>query len=328
MKKRIYFVHSHRETFVQMDRELLRQSFTVDDYLANRPLPFSIMRIWRGVRENDCIYCWFASRSSFWTLLFARMMKKKSVLVIGGYDVANIPEAGYGSQRGGFRKWISRQAMQMATVITTFSYFSQKEANINADLPLDRVSVIYLGVPDPFHSLPPLAKKKLILTVGNVNQPNLLRKGLENFVRAAREMPQYRFVLVGAWQDQSIRHLKEIASENVILTGRVDEKILLEYYRKASVYVQASLHEGFGLSVAEAMLGGCIPVVTRVGSLPEVVGDCGIYIETPALENLVPAIAAAINIKERNRKKGRERIMTDFTLETRRRKLEQIINLL
>jgi glycosyltransferase involved in cell wall biosynthesis len=311
-----------------MDHDLLRQSYIVDDFLASRPFPFTLMRILRGIWACNLVFCWFASRSSFWTLLFARMMKKKSVLVIGGYDIAKIPEAGYGSQRGGFRKWMSRQAMKMATVIMTNSYYSQKEANTNADLPINHVSVIYHGVPDPFHSLPPLTNKRLVLTVGNVNQPNLKRKGLENFVLAAREMPEIQFVLVGAWQDQSIDHLRRIASANVILTGWVDENTLLEYYRKASVYVQASLHEGFGLSVAEAMLAGCTPVVTRAGSLPEVVGDCGIYIETPAVEKLVPAIAGAINTTERDRKKGRERILTTFPMETRRRKIEQIIDLL
>ena len=55
--------------------------------------------------------------------------------------------------------------------------------------------------------------------------------------------------------------------------------MLNDYYRRASVYVQASAHEGFGLSVAEGMLAGCIPVTTRAGALPEVVGDVGIQVD-------------------------------------------------
>ena len=35
-----------------------------------------------------------------------------------------------------------------------------------------------------------------------------------------------------------------------------------------------------GADTAVAMLAGCIPVTTRAGSLPEVAGDCGIYVDT------------------------------------------------
>ena len=55
------------------------------------------------------------------------------------------------------------------------------------------------------------------------------------------------------------------APPNVTLTGWVEEDELDALYRRAAVYVQASRHEGFGLSVAEAMLAGDIPVVTARG---------------------------------------------------------------
>jgi hypothetical protein len=69
--------------------------------------------------------------------------------------------------------------------------------------------------------------------------------------------------------------LRQAASPNVEFLGFVSDEELFSLYARASVYVQASMHEGFGLSVAEAMSAGCIPVVTRAGSLPEVVGDVG-----------------------------------------------------
>ena len=43
------------------------------------------------------------------------------------------------------------------------------------------------------------------------------------------------------------------------------ESELTTLYAEDSVYVQPSLHEGFGLSVAEAMSAGCVPVVTSAG---------------------------------------------------------------
>lgn len=71
--------------------------------------------------------------------------------------------------------------------------------------------------------------------------------------------------------DDSIDYLKSIATPNVEFTGFVAEDELIKWYQKAKVYNQPSWHEGFGISVAEAILCECIPVVSDCGALPEVV---------------------------------------------------------
>ena len=91
-------------------------------------------------------------------------------------------------------------------------------------------------------------------------------------MRAAAELPDVRFVFVGKWHDDAIEVLRELAGDNVEFTGWVSDEELHDLYRRASVYVQASRHEGFGLAVAEAMLAGCVPVVMNVTAMPEVVG--------------------------------------------------------
>lgn len=99
-----------------------------------------------------------------------------------------------------------------------------------------------------------------------------------------------QFVLAGKWRDDAIDYLRSIATPNVVFTGQVENPTLIDLYTRSSVYVQLSRHEGFGLSVAEAMLAGCIPGVTRVGSLPEVVGDAGIYVDTKEPAEIARAI--------------------------------------
>jgi glycosyltransferase involved in cell wall biosynthesis len=320
----ILFVHNGAAQFVRLDLEELRKRYRVTEcYLRSRWV--NPVTIWRQVRTHDLIFGWFASWHTFLPLVFARLSGKPSVLVVGGYDVANMPQIGYGHQRGGLKKWVSRWTMRLATRLITFSNYSGDEAERNASISKEQVSTIYIGVPDPFVSLPQGQRGRIALTVGNVDRSNLLRKGHEAFVRTAALMPDVNFVLAGAWQDSAVDHLRAIATPNVTLTGWLSDEALGDYYRRASVYVQPSLHEGFGLSVAEAMLAGCVPVVSRVGSLPEVTGNSGIFVDTPAPAAIAKAIAEALTYPEEARAPIRQRILDEFPLERRGLLLEQLI---
>ncbi len=325
MQNKIFLVHSGYETFIRLDRDILGSFAEVQDFYAVRKFPSGFINYWKGVKKSQIIFCWFASWNSLWSLILAKLFHKPSVLVIGGYDVANLPEADYGHQRRGVQKWVSCWAMNLATVLLPFSRFSQEEAEKNAGIPAQRMKMTYIGIPDPFNSMPRRAKERMALTVGKVDWPNLKRKGLESFVRAAAYLPDVQFVLIGEWMDRSINHLEMIASSNVLFTGRVTDEELLNYYRKASVYVQASLHEGFGMSVAEAMLAGCIPVVARAGSLPEVVGNCGLYCETNEPDVVMQCVRSALASPHAERVQARDRILKEFPLGKRKRFLEQAI---
>lgn len=320
----ILFVHNGLAEFVRLDLEELRKRYQVTEcYLRSRRVnPFTI---WREVKRHDLVFGWFASWHTFLPLAFAKMLGKPSLLIIGGYDLANMPEIGYGHQRGGLKRWVSRRAMNYASCLVTNSRYSQGEAVRNTNLLKEQVCTVYHGVPDPFGALPKAPRARIALTVGNVDRSNLLRKGHEAFVRTAALLPDVNFVLAGAWRDDAIDHLRAIAGPNVTFTGWLTEEALRDYYRQAAVYVQASLHEGFGLSVAEAMLAGCVPVLNRVGSLPEVAGDAAIFIEGSAPEAIASAIRGALAYPESGRAGIRQRILDEFPLEKRGRLIAQLL---
>ena len=138
-------------------------------------------------------------------------------------------------------------------------------------------------------------------------------------------MPDVNFVLVGAWKDDAINYLRSIAPPNVTFTGWLSDNALLDYYRKATVYVQASLHEGFGMSVAEAMLAGCIPVITEAGALAEVTGGLGISITEARPFLIAEAIEDALKYHDEVRVLIRERILDRFTMQKRGQALERLI---
>jgi glycosyltransferase involved in cell wall biosynthesis len=321
---RILFIHNNPARFVRQDLDALRDRFpVVEKHLAARRLePVSL---WSAVSTNDVVFGWFASWHAFLPMLYARLLGKPSVLVIGGYDIANIPESGYGHQRGGLKKWVSRATMRMARFLITNSRFSQAEASLNAGLRDTHLHVVYHGVPDAFGGLTANRRECMALTVGDVDRPNLSRKGIEPFVRAAALLPHVRFVVAGRWKDQTIEGLRSLATSNVEFTGWLDDLTLMEYYRRASVYVQVSRHEGFGMSVAEAMLAGCIPVVTAAGALPEVVGNCGVYCPSQEPARVAAAIRQALESTEEARYKARERVLTNFQPQVRAESIARIV---
>jgi glycosyltransferase involved in cell wall biosynthesis len=318
---RILFVHNHPQPFVRIDLALLRERWQVDE-LYQRSKRLNPLAIFARVRRADLVFCWFASWHSLFPALFARLLGVPLIVVVGGYDTANVPEAGYGSQRGGVRKWIAQTIIGAASALIVHSESTKRETMANTDAPADKINVIYLGF-DPIDPPGQPERDRIALTVGGVWRENLLRKGLLPFVQTAAHFPDWRFVVVGKWYD-GIDALRAAAGANVEVTGFVDDATLADWYRRASVYVQASLHEGFGMSLAEAMSAGCIPVVTRAGSIPEVVGDCGSYAASNQPDDLAAALRAALAASP-DRATVRQRVVETFSLERRRQALHALI---
>src|SRR5260370_1209573 len=124
----ILFVHNQLTRFVQIDRDLLGEHYAVTERheVGLRNLrPLALRRL---VGDHDLVFAWLASWHSFLPVRFARRLGKPSIVVVGGYDTACVPEAHYGSQRGGVRKWLARAVMNSATHLVTNSHAAKREA--------------------------------------------------------------------------------------------------------------------------------------------------------------------------------------------------------
>jgi alpha-1,3-rhamnosyl/mannosyltransferase len=80
-------------------------------------------------------------------------------------------------------------------------------------------------------------------------------------------------------------------SSHVHFTGYLSDASLAELLNGAQALVFPSLWEGFGLPAVEAMSCGIPVLASRRGSLPEVVGDAGLFFEPEDPK----AIAACVN---------------------------------
>jgi glycosyltransferase involved in cell wall biosynthesis len=322
--KRLLFVHSRKASFVAIDRDILAERFAIEDlYQPGRwPNPLAVIA---GVRRADVVFGWFASWHTFFPITLAWLLRKPSVLIVGGFDTANMPDIGYGYQQGGLRRWASRWIMRRASRLITNSTYSLTEIERNTPIPPSRVTVVHHGVPDPF-GRPGAHKERLALTVGAIDRGTLVQKGQLPFVRAARELPDVRFVFAGKWLDDAIGELRAAAGDNVEFTGWLSDDDLRALYLRAGVYAQASRHEGFGLAVAEAMLAGCVPVVMNVTAMPEVVGEAGVLIESQRPEDVAAGIRRALELGPDANRAARERILTAFPMASRREGILRVVD--
>jgi glycosyltransferase involved in cell wall biosynthesis len=321
---RLLYVHSRKASFIAIDREILAERFEIEDLYQPGRVP-NVPRLVRGVLRADLVFGWFASWHTFLPVTLAWLLRKPSVMVIGGFDTANMPDIGYGHQRGGLRRHASRWIFRRATRLITHSNYSLGEIERNTPIPPERVTVVHLGVPDPFGE-EPTAKDRVALTVGAIDRTTLVQKGQLPFVQAARELPDVRFVFAGKWLDDAVEELRAVAPPNMELTGWLSDGELNAAYRSAAVYVQASRHEGFGLAVAEAMLAGCVPVVMNVTAMPEVVGDEGVLIESQEPAAVADGVRRALAMGAEAAGRARARILTAFPMERRRNGILRVVD--
>jgi glycosyltransferase involved in cell wall biosynthesis len=280
------------------------------------------------VRRADAVVGWWAGLHTLAPFALASALGRPSLLIVGGYDVAAVPEIGYGYQLGGWRRELARFVMRRATRLMTNSRSSAAEFARTVGLPGREPAVVPHGVPDPFGALPRRKDRRLVVSVGVVNRANLERKGHRPFVEAARALPEARFVLAGPWRDGAIDTLRALAPPNVSFPGWVSDRELHDLYRRAAVYVQPSQHEGFGVSVAEAMLAGCVPVVSDRGALPEVVGDAGVTLPGLDPDALAAGVRAALAAGPELGRRARERVRREFPVSRRRAGLLALVDAL
>lgn len=101
----------------------------------------------------------------------------------------------------------------------------------------------------------------------------------------------YQFAIAGKKDDffypQIERQIQQLsAKERIIFLDYVPTADLRLLYSMARSLVFASLYEGFGLPVLEAMACGCPVIASNSTSIPEVGGDSVLYVDPYSVENI------------------------------------------
>lgn len=144
-----------------------------------------------------------------------------------------------------------------------------------------------VDLPDAFEAHAPTSVNPLALSVGS-HEP---RKNQEGILQAAetlwREGLEFRLVFVGAGNialtapfDRKLSKLRR-AGRQVESRRGIGDKELSALYHAARVTVFPSLHEGYGLPVAESLAAGTPVITTDYGSTAEIGADGGCVLVDP-----------------------------------------------
>jgi glycosyltransferase involved in cell wall biosynthesis len=197
------------------------------------------------------------------------------------------------------KTWLARR---QADRVLTVSNAARRQIVSAFGYPESRIRVITEGPGEEFRVLddpPRLAgvlkkyalpeDRPLLLYVGGIS-PHKNLGGLLTALAHMRERSPapWHMGIVGDYQSDAFlgcyqeleRQRRALKLEDrVTFTGFVPNEDLVALYNAAAALVLPSFNEGFGLPVVEAMACGLPVAASRAGSLPEVLGDAGVYFD-------------------------------------------------
>ncbi|QEP43547.1 glycosyltransferase family 1 protein [Ectothiorhodospiraceae bacterium BW-2] len=212
---------------------------------------------------------------------------------------------------------LKKIAVQRADHIVCISENTRKDLIEIFDLPAERCSVVYLGFDrfsHPYRQQQPLSTQPYLLYVG-------ARGGYKNFTAllkavAASAWLKQNFHIVafggGRFSQTECEQIRQLGlSPEQVKQVQGDDQLLGRYYTEATAFIYPSIYEGFGIPPLEAMAHDCPVICSNSSSMPEVVGDAGIYFNPNSREELTARLEETLQSTEQLQQlkaKGQQRL--------------------
>ena len=243
----------------------------------------------RGAKSSDVLHC----------PTYRGPVVTRVPLVVTVHDLAVFrhPEA--------FNTWsrlygphVIPRVIRAARRVIAVSEFTKRELVDLLRVPEEKIRVIPNAVEDVFTRDGPKADGDYILAVGTVEpRKNLVRiadavrrTGMELRIVGARGWGDVR------WNGNAVRWL-----------GQVDDAELARQYRGAQCVAYASLYEGFGIPVLEAMACGAPVVTSGMTATAEIAEDAAVLVDPHDADAIAEGIRLAISQRDELVPRGLER---------------------
>lgn len=321
---KLFIVVPSMSTFIRKDIEIFQKHFDVRVHLYRglKSLPLSLFMIFVGVLRSDVCYARFVDNHAFWTVIFSRLFRKKSIVVVGGYEVARIPGLKYGLNRSRFFPKVVRYVLSHADRILTVSNSLKEDAIINLGVNGNNI----ITVPNGFNSAvlhPRGEKEPSVLTVALCSKMEIARlKGIHTFIDTAKRLPDVKFIVIGLAPALIAEYCSK-SPTNVTFIKPIPFEDLIGHFQKAKIYCQLSIREGHPNTICEAMLCECIPIGTDVPGIREVWGAVGYLVPVDSPNETAEAIKKAFTSNQGQ--KARQHITSHYSLQKREQTLISIV---
>lgn len=343
-KPRLLFIHPKRSTFVQRDMNILVEDWRLREWhfktenKSSLPFRLFIQFLWLLVATPfySRIVCKFSGYHSLLPAIFGKLWGVKVFIIPAGTDCVSFPSIAYGNFRKKLLAFFTTHSYRLAShIIPMHESMALSEYTYdNGDFPRQgflqhagRVDTPYTIVPNgydtEFWNPPPARHAQSFITVASGADKTYRQalKGIDLILAAAPAFPDCHFLIVG-----SASVGKGDIPSNVSLRPFASAAELRDLYAGSMFYLQLSMSEGFPNSLCEAMLCRCIPIVSAVASMPDIVGDSGFILQKRRGEMLSVLLQEALDKGEPEMgEKARNRIVGNYSLDIRRQGLRELL---
>lgn len=339
--KLLYFCIT-RATFVKKDIAILEEEYDVkicEFYHSNKkytPLLFAKQLWFILANAIGCklIICQFAGYHSFLPTFVGQWIGIPTLIIAGGTDCVSFPSLRYGNFHKQLLGLFTRKSYELCTHLspvhesllkrhdTYYGDDSYKQGILHYCPEIDpEIRTIYNGYDiAAWPQSTEVRKPNSFITVAmDLDNPvRMSLKGADMVLDVAALMPDYTFTIVGYRGKHKAKW-----PANVIVLPPQSHQDLVQLFGQHEFYMQLSISEGFPNALCEAMLCGCIPIVSEVASMSFIVGDTGFVLTQRNVRLLKELLLEATNSEKKSllTKAARARVSQNFALQKRRQAL-------
>lgn len=201
---------------------------------------------------------------------------------------------------------INRYMINYCKVITAVSIQTKKDA-IKHNIPSKKLMLVPNGIYLKHFGSEDLINKQnfgiieadfLVTSIGRITWHKGFEYALIGIKKSIKDIPDLKYIIIGEVIDLIyFNKLKDIIQRNdlsdrVILTGYVNDDVKLHILTRSNIYLAPSLHEGFGLTLLEAMKCRVPIIATNTAGHSDILNhmETAIMVETKNSETIANSI--------------------------------------